>query len=185
MRRWTIGTSLLVGAIAALAAGGAAALVYTQSGIFDVAAATPHTPAMAWLTHETMIHSARRRAARIKAPDAFEPAQVARGFCLYEQHCVACHGAPAVGREPWANGQMPGPPYLIDASRSWSTAELFWITRNGIKMTGMPAWGDVMPDRQIWDIVGFVEAMPRMPPQAYLQWRASGRCGLRPSQPSP
>jgi mono/diheme cytochrome c family protein len=168
-----------------LLAAAAVAFLYTQSGVFDVAASKPHTRLVAWLTHQTMIHSVRRRAARIEAPATFRPEQVASGFCLYERHCVACHGAPAVGRRPWANGMLPGPPYLIDAPRYWSAAELFWITRHGIKMTGMPAWAGTVSDPQIWDVVAFMEAVPHMPPQTYLRWRASGGCGTASSRPSP
>jgi len=184
VRRWPAGTSFIVGGLATLAAAAAIVFLYTQSGDFDVAASIPHTRIAGWLTHQTMIHSVRRRAARIRAPATFGARQIAVGFCLYEWHCVACHGAPAVGRQPWANGLLPGPPYLIDAPRSWSAAELFWITRHGIKMTGMPAWKDSLSDGQIWDVVAFVEAVPRMPPQTYLRWRASGRCDV-PSRPSP
>jgi mono/diheme cytochrome c family protein len=185
VQRWTVGIGFIVGGLTALAAAGAIALIYTQSGFFDVAASKPHTRIVAWVTHETMLHSVRRRAARIKAPAAFRAEQVASGFCLYDRHCVACHGAPAVGRQPWANGLLPGPPYLIDAPRQWSPAELFWITRHGIKMTGMPAWGETLSDPQVWNVVAFVEAMPRMPPQTYLRWRASGRCGGLSSSPAP
>ena len=67
-------------------------------------------------------------------------AQAIRGLCAYETHCVACHGAAAVGRVRWVNGLNPEPPYLLDATKRWSPSQLHWIVRNGIKMTGMPAW---------------------------------------------
>ena len=51
------------------------------------------------------------------------------------------------------------------------------IAKNGIKMTGMPAWRDSLPDAQIWDVVGFIEAMRQMPPQTYKELRARRMCG--------
>jgi mono/diheme cytochrome c family protein len=38
---------------------------------------------------------------------------------------------------------------------------LFWVIKNGIKMTGMPSFGDIeVSDREIWSIVAFVKKLP-------------------------
>jgi mono/diheme cytochrome c family protein len=150
---------------------------FVKSGIYNVAASHPHTKLTEWITHETMIHSARRHAASIEAPRAFTARQVVAGFCRYETHCVACHGAAAVAREQWVSGMEPSPPYLLDATSKWTPSELFWIVKNGIKMTGMPSWRDSMSDAQIWEVVGFLEASRRLPPQVYDRWRALRMCG--------
>jgi mono/diheme cytochrome c family protein len=57
---------------------------------------------------------------------------------------------------------LPGP--LADATRHWSAAELYWITRNGIKMTGMPAWQHRLHDEDLWAVVAFVQRLPQLPP---------------------
>ena len=150
---------------------------FVKSGIYNVAASDPHTKFTEWITHETMIHSARRHAASIEAPRRFTAEQVAAGFCAYETHCVACHGAAAVAREQWVAGMEPSPPYLLDATSKWTRSELFWIVKNGIKMTGMPSWRDSMSDAQVWEVVAWLEASRRLPPRTYRQWRAQGRCG--------
>ncbi len=46
-------------------------------------------------------------------------------------------------------------------------AELFWVVKNGIRMTGMPAWGPTHTDAQIWDLVAFMQRMPKLSPDAY------------------
>ena len=152
------------------------ALLFVRSGIYDAGASHPHSTFTEWLTHATMIHSVRRHAQGIEAPAYVSAAQVRDGFCTYETHCVACHGAPAVAREPWVGGLEPAPPYLVDATSKWRPRELFWIAKNGIKMTGMPSWRDSLSDGQIWNVVGFLEAMRQMPPQTYLRWRSRGLC---------
>jgi mono/diheme cytochrome c family protein len=167
---------LLLAALATAALGALAGLGYVKSGIYNVGASKPHTDFTEWLTHTTMIHSVRRHATGIAAPAAFTPVQVARGFCAYEAHCVACHGAPAVAREHWAEGMEPAPPYLLDAPQRFTAPELFWIAKNGIKMTGMPSWRASMSDRQLWDLVAFLEAMPGLPPGSYAGWRNQRRC---------
>jgi len=151
--------------------------LFVKSGIYNVAASHPHTKFTEWITHETMIHSARRRAAHIQMPRDLGAVHVLRGFCTYETHCVACHGAAALAREQWAAGLEPSPPYLLDATSKWSPRQLFWIAKNGIKMTGMPSWRNSLSDGQIWDVVGFLEAMRQLPPQTYLQWRSRRMCG--------
>jgi mono/diheme cytochrome c family protein len=150
---------------------------FVKSGMFNVGASSPHSRFTTWLTHETMIHSVRSHAKAIVAPASVSAAQVRRGFCEYETHCVACHGAPAVARQHWAGGMEPSPPYLLDVSQRFSSRELFWIVDHGIKMTGMPAWRGTMSDAQLWDVVGFLEAMRDLPPQTYVQWRSRGMCG--------
>jgi mono/diheme cytochrome c family protein len=167
---------LLLAALATAALGALAGFGYVKSGIYDVGASKPHTKFTEWLTHETMTHSVRSHAKGIAAPSRFTAAQVERGFCQYEAHCVACHGAAAVPRERWASGMEPAPPYLVDAAEKWKPRELFWIARNGIKMTGMPSWRNSMSDAQIWDVVAWLEATRQLPPQTYVEWRREGRC---------
>ncbi|NUQ17677.1 MAG: cytochrome c [Sphingomonas sp.] len=150
---------------------------FVKSGIYNVAAAHPHTKFTEWITHETMIHAVRRHSAGIPLPGYIAGAQVLRGFCTYETHCVACHGAAAVAREQWAAGMEPTPPYLLDTTSKWTPQQLFWIAKNGIKMTGMPSWRGSLSDGQIWDVVGFLEAMRDLPPQTYVQWRSRRMCG--------
>jgi len=43
-----------------------------------------------------------------------------------------------------------------------SPAELFWVTKNGIKMTGMPAWGATHDDDAIWPVVAFMTKLPEL-----------------------
>ena len=150
-------------------------VAYVKSGLYNVAASKPHSTLTEWITHETMIHSVRRHAAEIQAPSSATAAQLVAGFCAYETHCVACHGAAAVPREHWVSGLEPAPPYLLDASEKWKPRELFWIVKNGIKMTGMPSWRDSLPDAQIWDVVAWLEASRRLPPQTYIRWREAAR----------
>lgn len=149
---------------------------FVKSGLFNVAASNPHTKFTEWITHETMIHSVRHHAGSSTVP-RLDTAQILAGFCTYETHCVACHGAPAIAREQWVGGMEPSPPYLLDTTSRWKPTQLFWIVKNGIKMTGMPSWRDSLDDGQVWEVVGLLEAMRKMPPQTYARWRSRKMCG--------
>ena len=157
------------------------AYAFVRLGIYDVAASSPHSKPVEWIIHETMINSVRRHAGSAVLPATRAVGEVPRGFCIYDAHCVACHGAAAVAREQWVSGLNPTPPYLLDATSRWKPRELAWIIRNGIKMTGMPAWRDTLSGSQIHDVVAFLEAMRTMPPQTYLRWRSSRLCPAQSS----
>lgn len=149
---------------------------FVNSGLFNVAASSPHTKFTEWITHETMIHSVRRHASGIAPPPHMSAKQVLAGFCIYETHCVACHGAAAIPREQWVGAMEPSAPYLLDTTSRWTPSQLFWIAKNGIKMTGMPSWRSSLSDGQIWAVVGFLEAMRDLPPQSYAEWRSRRMC---------
>jgi mono/diheme cytochrome c family protein len=46
----------------------------------------------------------------------------------------------------------------------------------------MPSWRDALSDAQIWEVVRWLEASRRLPPQTYVQWRARNVCGAVRSQ---
>jgi cytochrome c553 len=97
--------------------------------------------------------------------------------CRKAQHfaemCAQCHGAP--GREPDEIAQQlwPKAPNLVKAAPDWTRAQLFWITKNGIKFSAMPSWGPTYSDEKIWDIV-LHGKMPNMSPEEYRRLSGGG-----------
>ena len=81
--------------------------------------------------------------------------------------CATCHGAPGVKISEIGQGLNPYPPELVRESAEEEPAELFWIVKHGIKMTGMPAFGATHSDEEIWDIVAFMKRMSKLSPQEY------------------
>jgi mono/diheme cytochrome c family protein len=165
-------------AIAAIAGGAlvAAALAVVGFAIvglgwFAVAASSPHSRLVYWITHTTMVRAVQAQARSVVAPRRFTASQVARGFRIYDSECVMCHGGPGIPRAPWVSGITPTPPYLLDAAREWRPPELKIIVSNGLKMTAMPAWNVRHPDAQSWDIVAFIEQLHGMRPAQYAQMR--------------
>jgi hypothetical protein len=57
-------------------------------------------------------------------------------------------------------GLDPPPPDLAESALEMSPAELFWVTKYGIKMTGMPSWGATHDDDSIWPVVAFIMKLP-------------------------
>jgi mono/diheme cytochrome c family protein len=156
----------LVAGATGLAIAATAAVFY--AGVYDISATDQHLAPTYWLLDTGMRRSVKQRAAEIPVPDLNQPGQLPRGLALYRQHCVQCHGAPGVAPEPFALGMTPAPANLVYTARQWSPAEVFWVVKEGIKMTGMPAWKYRLADEDIWAIVSFVRELPKLSPEDYL-----------------
>jgi mono/diheme cytochrome c family protein len=155
-------------AIAVVAVIGAlGAIGFAYSGLYDVSASSPHGGFISWLLAATSRASVARRAGGVDVPDLDDEALRIAGVNDFAAMCAGCHGAP--GQEPEAAGLglNPPPPDLAESATRMTPAELFWVTKNGIKMTGMPAWGVTHDDASIWPVVAFVKALPALDETAY------------------
>lgn len=109
-------------------------------------------------------HFLVRRASRVdprSVPPSTE-ASIAEGDKLFGTDCSECHGNS--GRKPTDAGRWMYPRASdlgsADVQR-YSDRELFWIVKNGIRLSGMPAFGRVESDESIWDLVHFVRTLPK------------------------
>lgn len=110
------------------------------------------------------------RSMTVRAPNTENPFEgdseaVASGLSHYAGMCVRCHGGPGVQPEEFAQGLNPPAPLLDRAAEKYSAGDLFWITKHGIRMTGMPAFGETHSDDDIWKIVAFVNELPKLTAQ--------------------
>jgi len=161
----TIIASLLIAAVVFLL--GAAAVIH--AGLYDVAATTPHWPATAWLLETARTRSIKAQATGIAVPPGLtDPEKVIIGVEHYAAHCAVCHGAPGVPKGDIVRGLYPSPPDLAKVTPLYTPAELFWILKHGVKMTGMPAWDDHSDD-ELWATVGFLEKLPGMSEEDYAK----------------
>lgn len=149
----------------ALAAG---LLVYT--GWYDVSATQSHTKLVHRLLDIGLARSVAVRAEQIQEPDLSGEARIKNGFELFRTHCVQCHGAPGAAPAPYALGLNPAPASLVASARERPATEIFWIIREGIKMTGMPAWKYRLTDTQMWDVAAFMRILPTLSAVDYRQW---------------
>lgn len=173
-------TVLTLAGAAALAAG--AGLVVVYAGLYDVAATRQHLQPVYSLLETAMRQSVRLRARSIEPPPLHDEALVARGARCYHHKCVQCHGGPGVAQGDIGKAMQPLPGPLADAGQRWQPRELYWVTRHGIKMSGMPAWEFRLSDEDIWSVVAFVQALPTLSPQRYAElagreWTVSSRDG--------
>jgi mono/diheme cytochrome c family protein len=130
------------------------------SGLFNVAATVADAPPLRWMFVTVREGSIKFHARDIQAPPVADAAHLANGFNVYRADCVMCHTP--VGRQPspMALGFNPQAPSFEE--NDMTVAQLFWAAKNGIRFTGMPAWGPSRSDQDLWDVVGFVMTLPKM-----------------------
>ncbi|MBU0422010.1 c-type cytochrome, partial [Acinetobacter baumannii] len=109
------------------------------------------------LTRERSIAA---RATSLTIPDLSDEQRILRGAGQYAAMCANCHSAPGKPDTELGEGLYPKPPNLYQTSLDAKT--IFWVTKHGIKMTGMPAWGRSHDDDTIWNVVAFVMKLKGM-----------------------
>jgi mono/diheme cytochrome c family protein len=140
--------------------------VVITSGWYDVAADAPHTALVTNVISFARERSIEMRAASLKAPALNNPMMIAEGAEHYAAMCTGCHLAPGMRENEMRPGLNPKPPALA-ALPPGNPAEQFWIIKHGLKMTAMPAWGTTHSDEDIWNMVAFVQELPRMSTARY------------------
>lgn len=159
-------------------------IIFIFSGWYNVAASYPDGPTAKWVLNTTSDRSIRRHSSGIKLPSNLDDqAQIAKGARGYAEDCVGCHGGPEIPIFEGARAMNPEPPELVKTAGDWKPNELFWITKHGIRMTGMPAWGKEISDDEIWSDVAFMQKLPSMTPAEYSKLSASTRSGAKAAEP--
>ncbi|MEX2381551.1 MAG: cytochrome c, partial [Opitutales bacterium] len=140
-------------------------LIY--SGLYSVAATAEHTAFERWVLETAKRQSVAQAARDVDVPDLEDHAAILRGAGSYQAMCLTCHGAPGVERSAMGRGLNPLAPEPEEMLRLWSPEEMFWITKNGIRMTGMPAWGATHTEEELWELVAFIQEVEGMTPEEY------------------
>jgi mono/diheme cytochrome c family protein len=173
---------------ALLAAGVLLAATVIYGGLYNVAATEQHFQTMFTALETTMRHSVRLRARHVEQPPLSDEAMILRGAACFRDKCVQCHGAPGVAPDDIGKSLQPLPGPLVQAPRQWRPRELYWITRHGVRMSGMPAWQHRLSDAELWSVVAFMQRLPNLDPAQYAiflrQAPAAPSCGVELQGPS-
>ena len=181
MRRLAvIGVLAIVGAVSAA--------IYFFGGYYSVAGTAPEPGVVAWALAYVREASINRHAVDNPPVSLDEPAAVQAGARAFAARgCPSCHGAPGVGWAKFSEGLNPDPPDLKELAAKKDASQLFWVVKNGIKMTGMPSFGLVgAPDQELWTIVAFVKKLPTISEADFKAWTAPSQtapAATAPAQP--
>lgn len=159
-------SNLLIAAVTAIILS-VGAFLFALSGFYDVSATRDHSAAFRWMVSTAMRRSVQFHAQDIPRPNSTVPSTLAHGAMHFRTMCVACHGEPGGKPSEMGLGLNPKAPELSEVAGRWSDSELHWIIANGIKMTGMPAFGATHREKEIWALVDFIRAISGRSPTQY------------------
>jgi hypothetical protein len=168
-------TGILAGWVVAIVAG----LAVVWAGVPNVGAGWQDPPPLRWLLHTAYERSVARRAAEVVVPPLVDdPGQALAGARAFEQMCAICHTPP--GEEPTVQsaGLNPPPPRLVELASMRTPAQAFWVIKNGVRMTAMPAFGLTHTDAQLWQLVTFLQRARDLDGPGYEALQARARHGL-------
>jgi predicted CXXCH cytochrome family protein len=113
-----------------------------------------------------------RRAKLEKNPLLATPENVGKARTYYDERCVSCHGKTDGGQPAIGQNLYPKAPNLaLAATQHLSDGEIHYIIRNGVRMTGMPAWRNphVEEDDHSWLLVLYIRSLAQLSPEEKAQ----------------
>jgi mono/diheme cytochrome c family protein len=120
----------------------------------------------------TMRNASIPRSARTEEnpwKDLATPANLKEAQEHFADHCAQCHGNDGRGNTDMGQNMYPKPPDMrLAATQNLSDGELYYIIENGVRLTGMPAWGDpnfIEQDDDSWKLVLFIRHLPHQTPE--------------------
>lgn len=130
---------------------------------------------------ETFVARTARRLAtpasmkNARNPFTATPELIAEGRAHFADHCATCHANNGSGQTEIGRNMYPKPPDMRKAqTQELTDGEIFSIIHNGIRLTGMPAWGEPDPkaDQDSWKLVLFIRHLPRLTPDEEKEMEA-------------
>jgi mono/diheme cytochrome c family protein len=155
--------------------------VWTASGLRGLST----RPEPSWI-ERVVARSARRlatpRDARQRAnPVTFSDEVWAEARAHFADHCAACHANDGSGQTEMGRNLYPRAPDMrLRDTQQLSDGELYWIIENGVRLTGMPAWGTGGDDdMDTWKLVHFIRRLRDLTPAQIKEMEA-----LNPKSPA-
>ena len=140
-------------------------LFVAETGRVDMRADVPPSHLETRFAGGAMDASVDRHAPEVKNPLQPTTQNLVAGAAVYLERCALCHGDPAHPESPLAHSFNPPPPQFMTDAADMGDSDNYYITVHGIRWTGMPAWGKVLPENDIWQVVTFIGRMGNLPPE--------------------
>ena len=100
-----------------------------------------------------------------KNPFPPTPQLIAEARAHFADHCAICHANNGSGNTEIGRNLYPKAPDMrLPPTQSLTDGELYYTIHNGIRLTGMPAWGTDEKDEDSWKLVWFIRHLPQLTP---------------------
>jgi len=159
------------GILATLVVLALAGWLYLKLGYADLRAKAEPS----WLESDLVVTavgaSAARHAPRQQNPVPPTEATLLDGARLYRDKCADCHGRPDNPVSDYGASFYPRAPQFMKARPRLPENQNFYLTKYGVRWTAMPAWGNIMADSEVWQVVTFLSHLENLPPSVEQELR--------------
>ncbi len=150
----------------ALVVGGGCALFLYAAATRGLSAREAPSAAEAYATRTFRRWAVPANARLLRNPVPPNPETLRHGMEHWADHCATCHANDGSGKTTIGTNLYPKAPDMREKeTQSLTDGELYYIIRNGVRMTGMPAWGnpeDGENDHETWTLVLFIRHLPQL-----------------------
>ena len=136
-------------------------LAYLRLGYAEVRADIPPGSRETALLFSSVHASVRRRAPELPNPVSPTDENLIAGGKIYRNECAGCHGTP--GKPDSGNSLYPPIPQLPIAGTTYTEAQIFWVAKHGIRLSGMFANGLWDSDQKLWTVAAYIKRMNSLP----------------------
>ncbi len=157
-------------------------VAYLMSGYAPAATADPMMPFEGWIAR-TALQARFKKEAPVRDLSGMSTPDLLAGAEIYKKDCAECHGlrdeapaiadnmfpqAPQLMKPPAGRGGQRGPQSgngTAGAPRAPRPNGDFWRVKNGIRLTGMPSFQNILSEDQMWQVTGLIANRRRLPPE--------------------
>jgi len=126
-----------------------------------------------WAAKTSLRATIERDAPKTPNPVPLNDENVLAGIKLYGKNCIVCHGGADGAPTNVAMGLYQHAPQLgKHGVEDDPDGETYWKVAHGIRLTGMPAFGPTLQERQLWQLALFLKHMDHLSPAADTAWKA-------------
>jgi mono/diheme cytochrome c family protein len=121
-----------------------------------------------WIAQKVWAAGLPRDANSRANPIQNSPENLDEALAHWADHCAGCHANDGSGDTPAGKSMYPPAPDMrLAATQQKSDGALFFIIQNGIRLTGMPAWGGGSghDEQDSWKLVHFIRHLPQLTPE--------------------
>lgn len=144
-----------------------AAYCYFRFGYAPVATSSAPMPFEKTMAKMALHARIQKEAPKKEAPIPADEANLTQGAAVYLENCAFCHGLPNQKATMAAKGMFPLPPQLFNKDEMVTDDPVgvtYWKVSNGIRMTGMPGFGETLTQDQVWRVSVLLANADKLPP---------------------
>jgi len=162
----------IVGFVAAIVVVFLAGFCYVRLGFFDPRADIAVGSLESKIAMPSLDAAVDRRAPQSQNPLQPTEANLTAGIKVYQANCASCHGDVGHPHGALAEALYPRAPQFVEDAPDMPENQNYYIIAHGIRLSGMPAWKQVLSEQEIWQVRTLLSHMDKLPPQVSDAWKA-------------